>query len=110
MDVIPADPRDMKFHITMLDLYGWADRVPERFRPEDKIPFELEGYRKKITESIPRLGLQRMQRIEDRNRKRGSNAKEGLETLSTRDWGIRILIEFTICAFQILVVSYTKRT
>lgn len=76
MNVIPPDPAHTHFNLTMLDFYGWADRVPARFKPEDMIPFDLEGYRKKIAESIPRLGLQRLQRIENEKRKRSLKKDE----------------------------------
>lgn len=70
VDVVPADPGHTHFHLSMLDFYGRAERVPERFEPEDKVPFALEAYRRKISDSIARLGLQRMQKIESETRKR----------------------------------------
>lgn len=76
MSVIPPDPVHAHFDLTMLDFYGWAERVPARFAPEEKIRFELEGYRKKIAEAIPRLGLQRLQRIESEKRKRAVKKEE----------------------------------
>lgn len=76
MSVIPPDPVHTHFGLTMLDFYGWAERVPERFAPEEKVFFELDGYRKKIAEAIPRLGLQRLQRIENEKRKRAVKKDE----------------------------------
>lgn len=70
VDVVPADPKQTHFHLSMMDFYGSAERVPERFKPGDLVPFALEAYRLKISESIARLGLQRMQKIESEKRKR----------------------------------------
>lgn len=76
MRVIPPDLDHPHFDLRMLDFYGWAERVPARFTPEEKVRFELDGYRRKIAEAIPRLGLQRLQRIESEKRKRAGRKDE----------------------------------
>lgn len=69
ISVLPPDPEQSTFSLTMLDFYGWAERVPERFKPEDKVDFDLDNYRRQIKVAIQPLGRQRMQKAEAAKRK-----------------------------------------
>lgn len=69
ISVLPADPDNSSFSLTMLDLYGWADRVPDRFKPHDKVEFDLDNYRRQIKVAIQPLGRQRVQKAEAAKRK-----------------------------------------
>lgn len=69
ISVLPADPDNTSFGLTMLDLYGWAGRVPDRFKPDDKVEFNLDSYRRQIKVAIQPLGRQRLQKAEAAKRK-----------------------------------------
>lgn len=69
ISVLPADPVNNTFSLTMLDLYGSEDRVPDRFNPDDKVEFDLDNYRRQIKVAIQPLGRQRVQKAEAAKRK-----------------------------------------
>lgn len=48
MSIIPADDRDTHFSLTMLDIYGSEDRIPDQFKPTDPVEFPLEVCRRRI--------------------------------------------------------------
>lgn len=62
-----------QFTLTMLDLYGSADRVPPQCTSTQLVRFPLHGYRREIRES---LGLLGNQRVADVMRKRKKIAGE----------------------------------
>lgn len=69
ISVLPPDPNNSTFSLSMLDFYGWADRVPERFQPDDRVEFDLDNYRRQIKVAIQPLGRQRLQKAEATKRK-----------------------------------------
>lgn len=86
ISIIPADDEHQHFNLTMLDLYGEEERIPGRFKPTDPVKFSLEEYRREIRLALPRLALQRQQKIEQKLKsKRGQEDKRyGPETEAKR--------------------------
>lgn len=52
------------FQITVLGLYGQANKMSQRLKPEDHVAFSLARYRAEVRNAIGSLGLQGMQRLE----------------------------------------------
>lgn len=69
ISVLPADPENSTFSLTMMDLFGWAERVPARFKPEDPVLFDLDNYRMQIKVAIQPLARRRLQQAEVAKRK-----------------------------------------
>lgn len=57
------------FELTMLDLFGWPDRVPQGCTPDESVVFELAEYRKVVAKAVLRFARLRLDKVEKEKRK-----------------------------------------
>ncbi|KAL0631006.1 hypothetical protein Q9L58_010142 [Maublancomyces gigas] len=69
ISILPIDEDTPDFCLTMLDLYGTEERMPDRFNATDLVKFSLDDYRREIRMSLPRLANQRKQKIKQKRKK-----------------------------------------
>lgn len=53
-----------RFTLTMLDIFGSADRVPQQCRPTERVSFPLEGLRREIAIAVRTLVAHRLDEIQ----------------------------------------------
>lgn len=66
--IVPCDDDQPDFYLTMMDLCEKEERIPERFKPIDPVKFSMERFRRQIRLSLPRLALQRRQKIDQKRK------------------------------------------
>lgn len=57
------------FELTMLDLFGWPDRVPQGCTSDETVVFELAEYRKVVAKAVLRFARLRLDKVEREKRK-----------------------------------------
>lgn len=57
------------FELTMLDLFGWPDRVPQGCSPDEPVVFQLAEYRKVVAKAVLRFARLRLDKVEKEKRK-----------------------------------------
>lgn len=70
------------FELTMLDLFGWPDRVPHGCTPDETVVFELAEYRKVVAKAVLRFARLRLDKVEKEKRK----MREGEGERGDGDW------------------------
>lgn len=60
---------DDTFELTMLDLFGWPDRVPQGCAPDEAVVFDLAEYREVVAKAVSRFARLRLDKVEKERRK-----------------------------------------
>lgn len=84
-DIFPTGPppyANDNFELTMLDLFGWPDRVPQACTPDESVVFELAEYRKVVAKAVLRFARLRLDKVEKEKRK----MREGEGERGDGDW------------------------
>lgn len=92
ISIVPIDEDTPDFCLTMMDLYGTEERMPDRFNATDPVKFSLDDYRREIRMSLPRLANQRQQKIEQKRKKpqKEEDKRYKPETLSVTQRTVRM--------------------
>lgn len=78
-DIFPSGPpphADDTFELTMLDLFGWPDRLPAGCAPDEPVVFELAEYRDVVAQAVLRFARMRLHRVAEKRKVAAEPDKE----------------------------------
>lgn len=73
-DIFPPGPpphADDSFELTMLDLFGWPDRLPQGCAADEPVVFELAEYREVVAGAVLRFARMRLHRLNEKRKRVG---------------------------------------